>query len=159
MFNNLKSFEEFCISESFNIKPVNWDLVKNNDIENIYRFIIDNNTYLVFFKIPIRDNKPTIVDFGIHDANTNNIVYTMTKTGNVYTVLMTVIDTIKDFISRNDPYGIEFSARKDINDKDSKSRATVYTRLVKKFMPSHYNLTMRDTGHEIHYTLIKNPKT
>ena len=152
----MQTFKEFyMMSESFDTKPAKWELVRDNDAGSIYRFNIDNNIYLVFFTTPMRDNKPTTVDFGIHDNKTNNVIYTMTDTGNAFEVLMTVLDTIRDYIDRKDPYGIVFSARKAINDKDSKSRSNVYKRLIQKFAPSQYKLNIADKGFEVYYTLSK----
>ena len=153
----MQSFKKF-IEESLDAAPVRWKLLQDSEIDSIYRFMIDNSVYTVFFKIPMRANKPVEVDFGVMDPNTHEISFVMSGTGNPHKVLMTVLDTIKDFIARRDPPGIMFSARKKVTDtsQDSKSRSAVYSRMAQKFLPKGWSLTTKDTGHIIYFIMSKN---
>ena len=166
MYNSIQSLVDIInesrrnseiVDESFDSKPVSWQIVKDSAIDAIYRFILDRNTYLVFFNKPARANKPAVISFALFDEGKNDISYDMTSTGNQFKVLATVLDTIQDFIKREDPNKIEFSARKGVNvGQDSKSRFKVYERMIKKFLPaSEWDYTVKDKGLEVHFLIDK----
>lgn len=149
------TFQEF-INEALDTKPVKWDLVNDSFTKTVYKFDIGKNVYAVFFDFQTREDKPVSVSFGMLDNETKEMSFVMTNGGNTAKVLMTVLDTIKDFVKNKDPAGITFSARKEINaGKDSKSRASVYARMVKKFGPKGWTLETKDTGHEVIFNLMK----
>lgn len=153
----MQSFKEF-IEESFDAAPAKWKLIEDSDIDSIYRFTIDNSVYTVFFKISMREKHPVEVTFGVMNPKTHEMEFEMSGTGNQYRVLMTVLDTIKDFIARRDPPGLFITAMKKISDahKDSKSRADVYRKMIQKFLPDGWSFTTSENRRLIDFILTKN---
>ncbi len=146
----MKSFTDF-LSETFDTKPVLWTKIK----EGFYKFSINHNDYVVMFQSPLYDSKPTKVDFGL--IKDGDVVFTLTKTGETFSVLSTVIDVIKSYILENNPAGLSFSARKEVNiGKDSSSRASVYLRLVtKNFSPLEWDIVVKDKGLHVDFTIMR----
>lgn len=79
----------------------------------------------------------------------------ITGEGDAMRVFATVISAIKDFIKKQDPYGIAFSAAKK-SSQDSSSRSKLYARMAKKFASSvGYKYSEQVMKSEVHYTLKK----
>lgn len=147
------TFQQF--NESFDSNPAKWTILKDNEVESRYSFTINNDLYHVMFLPNIRKNKPVGISFGLYDPSKKDFVFTMTNTGNQFKVLSTVMDTINDFIKNWDPSSLKFSARKEVNDRDSKSRSSVYLRLIKKYLSNNWTLSVKDTGFEVIFTIEK----
>lgn len=136
-------------SESIDSAPVAWARVQ----PDFYRFDIDDKVYVVRFMRPAYESRPTQVDFGMATSN-SEVTFNITGERVQYKVLATVLNIIMDYAATEHPSGISFSARKGVKANDSKSRVSVYDRLVRKFIPAGWAYSSKDIGNEVKFFVI-----
>lgn len=154
------SFNEFIkLEESLDSTPVRWKMLplKNYDGGYAhYSFPLENEEIHVFFEGEL-DDRGVAISFGSINPNKKNINYSLTGSGQQFKVLATVMDIIKDYIKQKNPTRLEFTADKGISDdSDSKSRVSVYTRMIKKYMPKEWSLSVKDLKWNMYFLLQKN---
>jgi len=76
----------------------------------------------------------------------------ITGTGNQMKVFATVMMVIRDFLEKEKPRELVFSADKDI---DMTSRSRLYTTLVNRYLPEEYMLNMEERMYKTIYHLTK----
>lgn len=172
------------IFESFNTPPVKWGWTTEVDNEDasgnmapdkyIADFKIDDNPYQVIISpaVPVK-HIPSHHSYGITFGLVSRgaVKLDMTKTGNQYAVLSTVMDILKNFIERHYKSigDITFSAEKaegfeedegDAHDpeKFSKSRSSVYNRLIErnlKNLPGDWRVKVKEDEYEHTFILTR----
>ena len=81
----------------------------------------------------------------------------VTGEGDAYKIFATVLEAIKEFISKKDPEFIRFSATKDVQPgQNAQSRSKLYTTMVKRYANSlGYSAEISDQGSTTIYQLSK----
>ncbi len=146
------SFKEYLnVEESFDTRPAKTRREMKGRWNVRYHFSINDLKYVIdFIRSSARSNEYELA-FALVDP-ANDMMFNITDTGHQHEVLITVFDSIKDFLKfKPDTIRINFSASK----RDSKSRGSVYGRLVKRFIPSDWEYEIKDRDREIYFELKK----
>ena len=144
----MKSFRQFKtqINELFD-RPAQWRLVLYDDDLWVYVANINDKKLQVNFQLSNDDI--WVVTFSI-DGD-----LAITGEGDEIKIFSTVLDVMKDFIQREVPQDLYFTAAK--TPESNNSRIKLYTRLIKRFARDHgYRLVRTDDGREeVGYTLVR----
>ena len=141
------------LNESFDTQPVPVTLTNISQEEFKGEFEIGDLSFMVDVTGDI-DRDRYEVAFSLHEKEKYN--FELTNTGHQFKVFATVINFVLTFVNAFDfPEGtqIEFSA-----DKDERSRAPVYERLLKKNiqrLPGNWSYRIKDDSTDVHFILEK----
>ena len=152
------------INEAFD-KPAPW--IKKglgaNKREITYSFNVKGKSFGVSFG-ETSDNAFHVVFW--EENKTGNWDFDVTNKGDALTVFATVLDIIRAFVKEYDNYvaALIFDAEKpDISGeadeggsiKKSLSRAKLYDRMVKKFLPAGWKVTIKPSRDDTSYRMLK----
>jgi ribosomal protein S18 acetylase RimI-like enzyme len=107
------------------------------------------------------DDKPVHVGFAAHNDEvevdfTKNFAFGATDEGDQFRIFATVMQIISDYVSKDDPKVIAFSAEKNPN-TNSNSRSNLYKRMVAKFAQKiNMNFKAHDGEQATIFKLTKN---
>jgi len=151
--SSMKTFKTF-ITEAFD-KPATWKKVIDNKDEKVYRWKIDKYKYELVAEDPNHKDSWD-VSFTLENPTADkSFTYNATGTGNEMQVFATCIDIIlKDLVPSVDPETITFSSEKSENDKET-GRSKLYSRLIKRFLPSNYKVKNTENKIEIKFYISK----
>lgn len=154
------SFSEF-INESFD-KPLPWKwdqdmdkaskisdkTLRNSTFSFNALFTADGFRYNVLFV-----SYPKSETFEVEFYPMDQMEYTNNDLG--FKVLSTVLDIIEDFVKKMDPNHLAFHAEKAELVDDQLDRASVYKRMIKRFLPSNYDVRIYDQDDIINFEITK----
>ena len=152
----MKSFKQFKtqINELFD-KPARWKMTSNRPTYVEYESNINGRRLRVTFNGSFDEKWEVFFDVDTEIGITGG--------GDEVKIFSTVLDIMKDFIQRNSPEELYFTASKEVHDKNTgkisftDSRSRLYSRLIRRFAKDHgYSLAHEDdVGWQISYTLVK----
>jgi predicted GNAT family acetyltransferase len=123
----------------------------------------DHGDYDVFVKLP--DGSPLSIAFNHEDEDTWHVAFDrghsqeITGEGDAQRIFATVLHSIKQFIGKQHPDRLYFSASKEVEPgQNSESRANLYSRMVKRYASAWgYDSVVDDFGRD-NVTYILNKK-
>ena len=120
--------------------------------QHCYFFEIGETKYMVLFTYKHHTNHPlTEFEFGSNTPSGDPYTVSLTGGGNAIKVFSTVITIMKEYIAKNQPEVIEFSAKEP-------SRVKLYNRLLGGFKQDYeglgYNLTQKNSDYGADYFLV-----
>lgn len=92
------------------------------------------------------------VEFGAHSWTRSN---TKTKMGNETEVFSTVVAMATEFVSKQKPDVIQFTAEKVFNDPRTMSRANLYKRMANRLAGQMYDVQVDNEPDAVHFALVK----
>lgn len=138
------------ITEAFS-QPyaLDWEESEYGDID-AYTKLPDGTQLSIMFNKD-NDTDSWMVEF--YRGNSQEV----TGEGDAYKIFATVLEAIKEFISKKDPEFIRFSATKDVEPgQNAQSRSKLYTTMVKRYANSlGYSVEISDQGSTTIYELSK----
>ena len=141
-------------------RPYSWEQIEDEEDFKQYVFQTDSETPYDMTIVVMEGDKErdsALVNFGVMksytpDGETYGDYYvdydTTTNKGELYKVMATVVDILKDFIKNNQEVKyIQFDTTKG-KEKDSNIRVDLYTRYIQKHLPNAKVQTDSNRGHE-----------
>jgi hypothetical protein len=146
------------ITEAFD-KPrqLDWD---KDDFDNYNAFALLSDGSPLHIKFEPSGKKE---DNGWHVFFNRNLKYLITGQGLQQQVFATVLAAVKQFVEKYKPGFIEFSANKDVGDRDgdrderkAQSKANLYNSLIKRYAAAlGYTSHIDDSDDQVVYTLTR----
>jgi len=132
-----------------------WSRTSTSAAELKYAWTIDGLHYTLDAERDPNEITTWFVEFKGIDQTTNEPTIELTDTGNALQVFATIIDIIiNDVIPTVDPAVVQFGAATRENGQ-STGRASLYYRLIYKYMPSNYTLEVQSVIGHVIYQIIK----
>ena len=121
----------------------------------------DHGDYDILVKLP--DGSPLSIAFNHEGDNVWQVAFDrghsqeVTGEGDAQRIFATVLTSIQQFIGKEHPEKLYFSATKDVEpDQNSESRAKLYNRLVDRYATSWgYDAFINDLGDQVEYELTR----
>lgn len=126
-------------------QPYDWTQTGNGEQTKRYRFTTDADlNYMVeirllYYEVDANEPDYASVEFSVikkgEDGDYHSDYYVSTNKGELYRIMSTVVDILKDLLNKNKSLKyIEFEADKE--GKDNSQRANLYSIYVKKQLPN-----------------------
>ena len=139
----------YNVNEGFdNPYPVTWEKSEFGSYDALAK--LDDGTYL---SIMFNNEGDDEYQIEFHRNNSQEV----TGEGDAQRIFATVLNAIQEFLKKEQPYHLIFSASKDVQlGQNGKSRAKLYDRLVKRYANVWgYDTYHEDHGDQITYELTK----
>lgn len=147
----MKRFKEY-INELFD-NPVKLNYLTRVPAQSVAVFHVDGTEYRIEAtmirtqeRMLVKNAKYYVSFASIDDVGDLNYDKTDFGTDTAVTVLSTVMKFILDLVKKYNPKVITFTAYKDGKREDS--RASLYTAMVKKFVPDEYAIDINQKGYD-----------
>jgi len=128
--------------------PIKWEPSEYGDVDALARLPDGTNLHIMFEKVT-----PYEWNVSFYRNNSQEV----TGEGDAQRVFATVLNAIQEFIKKEQPVNIAFSASKDVEPgQNSESRASLYDRMVQRYARAWgYRALRADNGHLVMYELSK----
>lgn len=152
IFKNSSPVEESVLTELFD-SGYPFELVHHNDTSSFAHIRLPDKTKIEVVIDRWSRNSPKW-----EVAFTRGGRFSVSDAGDQFRVFATVIEVIKQFIKDRNPESLEFTADKDTHHygKERDNRASLYDRMVKRFVSSSgYDIKREELPGAVYYTLIR----